>query len=261
MLVRCVAGTGVIRIARCIHRVLRSATALTWPRSNPSATRRIADSRLIRWRSVTVERAVVRVDFLRRTAAMIAGDVRDDDLFRRRHPEQIGVKNQMIRMLVVALVADVIAGVVQKRRVGQRITILPCAPEALAERVEQDEREPLHVRRVGLLDVAPEREVADRTRARLARVGDRRRDARRLEQQSFTNPIARHDDLARLDAAQNLGRDRDAGDDDVGALRVESRHGAPLVGRHVGEHVENMLEIRVRNVRVVNGSRRENALT
>ena len=28
MLVACVAGTGVIRIARCIHRVLRSATAL-----------------------------------------------------------------------------------------------------------------------------------------------------------------------------------------------------------------------------------------
>ena len=30
---------------------------------------------------------------------------------------------------------------------------------------------------------------------------------------------------------------------------------------HVGEHVENMLEIRVRNVRVVNRSRRENSLT
>ena len=43
--------TGVSRIARCTQRTLMSATALTWPRSKPSATRSSADNRLIRLRS------------------------------------------------------------------------------------------------------------------------------------------------------------------------------------------------------------------
>ena len=45
------AGTGVMRSARRVQRTLRSPTALTWPRSNPSATRSSADSRLMRRRS------------------------------------------------------------------------------------------------------------------------------------------------------------------------------------------------------------------
>ena len=56
---------------------------------------------------------------LRRRAAMIARHVGDHDLIRRRDAEQIRVKNEMVRVLVVPLVADVIAGVVQQRGVGQ----------------------------------------------------------------------------------------------------------------------------------------------
>ena len=134
-------------------------------------------------------------------------------------------------------------------------------PESFAERVEQREREHLHVRRVRFLGVAALGEVAHRPRARVARVGDRRNDARRLEQQSFANPVAGHDELARLEASQHLSGDRDAGDDDVGALRIQSRHLASLVRRHVGQHVEDVLEVRARDVRRVHRPRRrENSL-
>ena len=67
--------------------------------------------------------------------------------------------------------------------------------------------------------------------------------------------------LARLDAAQHFRGDRDARDDDVGALGVESGHLPPLLRRHVGEHVEDVLEVRARNVRRVHRARRENSLT
>ena len=86
------------------------------------------------------------------------------------------------------------------------------------------------------------------------------RDARRLEQQPFANTVARHENLARLHAAHHLGRDRDAGDDDVGALGVEAGQGAPLVGRHRGERVENVLEVGARDVRGVHRARGEDSL-
>jgi hypothetical protein len=48
---------------------------------------------------------------------MIAGDVRHYYLLRRSHPQQVCVLDQMVGMLVVLVVADVIADIVQKRRV------------------------------------------------------------------------------------------------------------------------------------------------
>ena len=179
-----------------------------------------------------------------RRAAMIARDVRDHDLLRRRDAEQVGVQDQMVRMLVVPLVADVIARVVQQRGVGERLAILARAAESFAERVEQRQREPLHVRRVRLLDVTALGEFAHRARARLAGIGDRRDDACRLEQQSLADSVARHHDLARFDAAQHLGGDGESGDDDVGALGVESRRRASLVGTHIDEHVRECARAR-----------------
>jgi hypothetical protein len=128
------------------------------------------------------ELAVPLVLPLRRRLPVIPGDQRDDlDLFWIKAP-QISILDQIVGMLVVALVADVVAGVMQERCVGQGLTILLGASQTLAQRVEQDQRQTLDVRRVRLLDVTAKREVADRSRARFARVGDGRRDARRLEQ-------------------------------------------------------------------------------
>ena len=47
-------------------------------------------------------------------AAMIARDIRDDDLLHRSHSQQLGVLDEMVRVLVVLVVADVIADVVEK---------------------------------------------------------------------------------------------------------------------------------------------------
>ena len=90
---------------------------------------------------------------------MISSDVRDDHLIGRRKPEKIGVENQMIRMLVVAFVADMVAAIVEQRRIGQHAAILAWAAKPLAERVEQCERELANMRRVWLLDVTALREI------------------------------------------------------------------------------------------------------
>ena len=91
------------------------------------------------------------------------------------------MKNQMIRVLVMSLVADVISSVVQQRGVRKRVAILFRAAQAFTEGVEQHERKTLHVRRVRLFDVASQREVADGSRARFAWIRDSRRDPRGLE--------------------------------------------------------------------------------
>ena len=60
-----------------------------------------------------VESAVIDVLPLRLGAAMIARHIGDDDLLRRRHPQQLAVLDEMERMLVVLVVTDVIADVVE----------------------------------------------------------------------------------------------------------------------------------------------------
>jgi len=111
-----------------------------------------------------------------------------------------------------------------------------------------------------LLDVAALGELGDGARARFARVGDRRCDACRLEQESLSDAVSRHDDVARLESAEDFGGDGEPGDDDVGTFRVEARDLAPLLRRHLDEHVEDVLEVRARNVRRVHRARREDAL-
>jgi len=108
-----------------------------------------------------VERTVVAVLPLRRRAAVIARHVRDHDLLGGRHPEQIGVEDEMVRVLVMALVADVIAGVVQQRRVGEGDTIGLVEAESRGQSVEQDQAELLHVRRMRLLHMTALGEVGD----------------------------------------------------------------------------------------------------
>jgi len=60
-----------------------------------------------------VQRAVVAVRFPGRRAAVVARHVRHDHLIGRRHAQEIGVQDEMIRMLVVPLVADVVSHVVE----------------------------------------------------------------------------------------------------------------------------------------------------
>ena len=73
---------------------------------------------------------------------------------RQRSAEQFGVGDQVKRMLVVILVIDVIADVVQERRVGENASVDGAPSHARRKRVEQLQREDLHLARVRLLVLA-----------------------------------------------------------------------------------------------------------
>src|SRR5947209_6376185 len=113
---------------------------------------------------------------------------------------------------------------------------------------------------MGLLDVAAQREVADGSCPRFSGVGDCWSNARRLEKQSFANPVTRYDDLSRFYTPEHFGRNGEPRDDDVRSLGVEARNSAALVGRHVDEHVEDVLEIGTSDPRRMDGSRGKDSL-
>ena len=72
----------------------------------------------------------------------------------------------------------------------ERVAIGLRAAEPFADRVEQNQRELLHVRRMRLLHVTARRELRDRSGARFAWIGDCRRDASGFEEQTFANAVA-----------------------------------------------------------------------
>ena len=189
---------------------------------------------------------------------MVARHVRDHHLLGRRDAEQLGVHDQVVRVLVVPVVADVVADVVQQRGVGERRAVVGRAARAgRRSRRRAAARAAAPAAACGCLVVAALGEVAHRALARRARVGDDRRDTRELEQQPLADAVARHVQLARLDARQHLRGDGKPGDDDVGALGIEAGHGATLLGRHRGERVEDVLDVLARHHGAVHVARRE----
>src|SRR4051812_41813767 len=138
---------------------------------------------------VPVELTEVRVLALRRGAAVVARHVGDHHLLARGDTEQLGVHDQVVRVLVVTVVVDVIAHVVKQGGIGERRTFLGSTADALPDRIEEPEREPAYLRRVALFVVASFGELSHRTLAGRARIGDGRRDARELEQQPLTDAI------------------------------------------------------------------------
>jgi len=68
---------------------------------------------------------------------VISRDVGDHELLRRRQAEQLGVRDEIERVFVVLVVADVVADVVEARRGGEDIAFARLAAQTLAERVEQ----------------------------------------------------------------------------------------------------------------------------
>ena len=83
----------------------------------------MAESILTVLRSAPFEIAVALVRFLRRRLAVVARDERDDFDLLRVEAAQIAVLDQIVRMAVVALVADVHADVVQQRAVLEPLAL------------------------------------------------------------------------------------------------------------------------------------------
>ena len=146
-------------------------------------------------------------------------------------------------MLVVIVVADVIAGVVQQGGVAQRVAILGRAADTHADGVEQLQCDLLHMLRVWLLVLRALGELLHAAPASLARIGRMRRHFRRLEQQPFANAVCRRLERANVEERHHLGRHGHAGDDDVGACRIQPGHHESLHRRHLDQLVEQVLQL------------------
>ncbi len=115
------------------------------------------------------KRREVAVLLLRLRSPVVAGDVRHYHLLVRRHAEQLGVGDEVVRVLVMALVANVVADIVEQRRVGQRLPVFRGASDARLERIEQLKRKLAHLMGMRQLVMTPVCKLKDRPAARLAR--------------------------------------------------------------------------------------------
>ena len=92
-------------------------------RSSVSARRRKADEDWTAAAQVLAEIVEADVAALRRRAAVIAGDQRDDLDLVGLEAAQVAVLDQVVRMAMMPLVADVVADVVQEARVLEPLAL------------------------------------------------------------------------------------------------------------------------------------------
>ena len=105
---------------------------------------------------------------VRRRAAVVAGDQRDDFDLLGLEAAQVAIANQIVRVLVVPLVADVHADVVKQRPVPQPLALAVGEPVRAARAIEQRVGQPRDLMRVFRPVVAPLAELDD---AALADIG------------------------------------------------------------------------------------------
>jgi hypothetical protein len=94
------------------------------------------------------EEPVTLVAFLRRRLTMIARQERDDFDLLRIEAAQLAVLDQVVRMTMMALVADVDAGVVKERAIFEPLTFAIAELVHCARLIEDRQRELRHVARV-----------------------------------------------------------------------------------------------------------------
>jgi hypothetical protein len=92
---------------------------------------------------------------------MVAGDQRNDIDFVRFEPAQIAVLNQIVRVFVVPLVADMDADIVQQRRIFQPFALAIGQTVHAARVIEQHHRETCHLLRMVGPVVAALRQLDD----------------------------------------------------------------------------------------------------
>ena len=109
---------------------------------------------------VAIELCELGVRFLGSGPAVIPRDVRHGDLLLRSHAEEVGVEDQVVGVLVVLVVVDVIPDVVQQRGVGQDLPVTRSAADPVADRIEELQRQRLHVSGVRRLVVRAFRQLA-----------------------------------------------------------------------------------------------------
>ena len=170
---------------------------------------------------------------LRRPLPMVAGDQRDRLDLLGLEPAQVAVLHQVVRVLVVSLVADQHADVVQNRRVLEPLALAIGEAVNRARLVEQADGETRDVLRVigpvlaavGELEHAPAADVG-------VAVGLRdflavARDV--IEHESFAQRQVAERDFVGAEASQELVEQDRARDHEVRAPRLEPRNAQPLL--------------------------------
>ena len=175
---------------------------------------------------------------------MIASHVRNELHFAGGKAAQVAVHDQVVGVLVMALVVDQVPDVVQQRRSPENVGAGRWQREGVAQRFEQRGPQARHVLAVALVGVTLAREAAHRLHAiRLLGPGSRwGRDARQIvdhrQQHAVPDATIVHEDALRAEPARQPGDHSHPGHDDVGALRIQARNLAPRGERGLPQSVE-----------------------
>src|SRR5476649_259382 len=169
---------------------------------------------------------------LGRRLTVIARDERDGFDLVRLEAAQVAVLHEIVRVLVVAFVADVDADVVQDRGVLEPLALVIGEAVDGARLVEEPDREPRHVLRVLRPVVAALGELEDAAAADVGiAIGLRDflavpRDV--VEHQPFAQGEIAQRDLGRAEPAEQLVDEDRPGDHQIGAARLEPRDAQTL---------------------------------
>jgi len=181
-----------------------------------------------------------------RVAAVISGDERDGLDLVRLEPAQVTVSDEVVRMLVVALVADVHADVVEQRGVLEPLAFAIGQAVGRARLLEEREREPRDLVRVigpvvatlGQLDDAPPADV--RVAVGLRDLLPMARDV--VQHEAFTERQVAEREVRRAETAHDRVDQDGAGDGQIAAPRVEPGDSQPLFEVQAREQLPRAVE-------------------
>ena len=163
-------------------------------------------------------------------AAVIAGDVGDQLQLARAETRQVAVQDQMIAVLMMLIVVDQIADILQPRRRFQKRRSAGSIPNGSASCAKIKPASRATCRPCA---GSPEQAAANRSTAACARGVVARGDERLIDhrqQQPVAHTAVMNLQQVDLEPGHNAIDDRQPGDNDVGPIGDQSRHAAPRLG-------------------------------
>jgi hypothetical protein len=195
--------------------------------------------------ALEIAEAVVRA--FRSRLAVVARDERDCLDLVRVEAAEIAVLDQIVGMLVMLLVADERADVVQQRGVFQPFALAIAEPVDGARLVEQGHRDPRDLMRVLRPVVTPLGELVHAAAADVG-IAVGLRDflpvpGDVVEHDAFAQRQIAQRDVVRAEPAQHFVEQNHAGHDQVGASRFQPRHAHPVVEVEREQHLARTADL------------------
>ncbi len=169
---------------------------------------------------------------------VIAAQQRDQVPVARGKIEPLGVHDELEAVLVVLPVAHHLADIVEEARRFENGALRLVGPQRSAEAVEEGEADDPDLFHVPPVPLAAFHEFPHCPEWV---AGARRALADHLQQQPLPETEGAHRDAPRFDQAEQLGGHREPSQDDVGPLRIEPGHLAPLLEAQGAEPFEELL--------------------